>query len=80
MMTTIGNMTLNELKALIDQRIRERLSNLFGEFEIDEAQFFAEEPDTRSLEDVFESIDQHMWTPPQGAKSSLDLLREDRES
>ncbi len=79
-MGTVGNMTLDELKALIDQRIRERLSNLFGEFEIDEEEFFADEVDTRSLEDVLASIDQHMWTPPPGAKSSLDLLREDRES
>lgn len=79
-MTTIGNMTLDELKALIDQRIHERLSNLFGEFEIGEEELFAEEVDNRSLNEVFESIDRNMWTPPPSAKSSLDLLREDRES
>jgi hypothetical protein len=78
-MATVGQMTLDELKALIDQRIRERLSALFGEFEISEEDFFAEKPDTRSLEEVFASIDEHMWTPPPGAKSSLELLREDRE-
>lgn len=78
-MAGIGNMTLDELKALIDQRISERLSRLFGEFEIDERQFFAGPEDTRSLEDVFESIERNMWTPPPGARSSLELLREDRD-
>ncbi len=36
-------------------------------------------PDPRTLEEVFESIDRNMWTPPPGAKSSLELLREDRD-
>ncbi len=78
-MATIGGMSLDELKALIDQRIQERLRSLFGDFEIGETELFAEEPDTRSLEEVFDSIDRHLWTPPPGAKSSQELLREDRE-
>lgn len=81
MVNTIANMTHNELEQLINTLIEQRLKHLFGEFEINEDDFFAdEEPDTRSLEEVYASIDAHMWTPPPGAKSSLELLREDRES
>lgn len=80
-MTTIANMTLEELKQLIDEAVDRRLKQLLGEFEIDEDEFFPdEEPDTRSLEEVYASIDRNMWTPPPGAKSSLELLREDRDS
>ncbi|MFN8373039.1 MAG: hypothetical protein U0694_09200 [Anaerolineae bacterium] len=80
-MTTIGNMTLEELKRLINETVDERLKRLFGEFEINEDEFFPdEEPDTRTLTEVLASIDENMWTPPPGAKSSLELLREDRDS
>jgi hypothetical protein len=64
---------------LIDLAVDRRLKHLLGEFEVDENTFSDEPPDTRSLEEVFASIDRHMWTPPPGAKSSLELLREDRE-
>jgi hypothetical protein len=80
-MATIGNMTLDELKALIDQRISERLSRLLGQFEMGEEELFADEdPDTRSWEQVQQDIERDRWTPPPGAKSSLELLREDRDS
>ncbi len=80
-MTTIANMTVEELKQMIDESVNRRLKELLGEFEIDDETFFGDEaPDTRNLEEIFESIDQNMWTPPAGAKTSLELLREDRES
>jgi hypothetical protein len=80
-MTTISNMTLDELKKLIDESVENRLKQLLGEFEISDNEFFPDEPeDTRSVEEVLDSIDQNMWTPPPGAKSSLELLREDRDS
>jgi len=79
-MATIANMTLEELKRLIDQRIDERLGRMFGEFEIQEADLFEDELDNRTLQEVFASIEKNRWTPPPGAKSSLELLREDRES
>ncbi len=80
-MSTIGNMTLEELKQLINETVDERLKRLFGEFEIDENELFPdEEPDTRTWEEVKESIRRNRWTPPPGAKSSLELLREDRDS
>lgn len=79
-MATIANMTLEELKRLIDRRIDERLGRMFGEFEIQEADLFEDEPDNRTLQEVFASIEKNRWTPPPGAKSSLELLREDRDS
>ncbi len=79
-MATIADMTLEELKRLIDRRIDERLGRMFGEFEIQEADLFEDEPDNRTLQEVFASIEKNRWTPPPGAKSSLELLREDRDS
>jgi regulator of protease activity HflC (stomatin/prohibitin superfamily) len=80
-MKTIGDMTLEELQRMINEVVDRRLKQLFGEFEIDENEIFRdEEPDTRTLEEINDSIDRNMWTPPPGAKSSLELLREDRDS
>jgi hypothetical protein len=63
----VGDMTLEELKALIettvDQRIR-KVRTLGGK---------------RNVQEVLDSIDKHRWTPPPGAPSSLELLREDRD-
>jgi hypothetical protein len=75
---TIGKMTREELQHLIEQTVERKIVELLGE-ETDMITLADEEPDTRSLDEVFESIDHNMWTPPPGAKSSLDLLREDRE-
>lgn len=80
-MATIANMTLEELQQLIDERIDERLTHLLGKFEMDEEELFADDqPDTRTWEQVKRDIERDRWTPPPGAKSSLELLREDRES
>lgn len=80
-METIEKMTLEELRALIDERINERLVHLLGRFEIEEDVLLTgEETDTRTWEQVKQDIERDRWTPPPGAKSSLELLREDRES
>ena len=63
----IGDMTVEELQAMIDAAIDRKLQGLLGV------------PDPRSLEEVYESIDRNMWTPPPGSKSTLELLREDRD-
>jgi hypothetical protein len=63
----VKDMTVDELKAMIASIVDERLRN-------------KEKPgDKRSLQEIFDSIDRHRWTPPPGAKSSLELLREDRD-
>jgi len=33
----------------------------------------------RSMKEVVKSIEENRWTPPPGAKSSLEMLREDRD-
>ena len=80
-MSTIANMTLEDLKKFVEETIDARLTYLLGRFELEEDELFAdEEPDTRSWEQVKQDIERDRWTPPPGAKSSLELLREDRES
>lgn len=58
----VAYMTLDELKALIDQQINKALHPR----------------DLSHLEEIFALIDANMWTPPPGAKSTLELLREDK--
>lgn len=79
-MTTIERMTLEDLQKLIDARIDQRLKELFGEAEVDEDDFLPPTPpDNRTYEEVLASIERNRWTPPPGAKTSLELLREDRD-
>jgi hypothetical protein len=63
----VTDMTVDELKTLITEIVDERLRN--------------SEPkrEKRSLQEIFNSIARHRWTPPPGAKTSLELLREDRD-
>jgi hypothetical protein len=78
-MADIQNLSLEELQHLIDQRIAKRLGFLLG-FEVEEETLFQDdEPDTRTWEQVKQDIARDRWTPPASAKSSLELLREDRE-
>jgi hypothetical protein len=76
-MTTVQSMTLDDLKKFIEQTVDERLSRLLGTFEIPEE---PQEGDDLTWDEVRAAVEQHRWTPPLGAKSSLDLLREDRDS
>ncbi|MBW4588147.1 hypothetical protein G7B40_002510 [Aetokthonos hydrillicola Thurmond2011] len=65
----ITNMTVEELKALIIDIVNERLSSK------------EQAPqDNRSVKEILESIERHRWTPPPGSKSTLELLREDRDA
>ena len=79
-MEKVADMSLEELKQLIEQTVDERLSLLIDDFEITDADFANDEPpDLRTLDEVFKSVDENRWTPPPSAKSSLELLREDRD-
>jgi hypothetical protein len=83
-MVTI-QLTLEALQKLIDDRIatqmNERLAILLDKFEIGEDELFADEDEFDHLtwDEIRESVEKHRWTPPPGAKSSLEYLREDRE-
>lgn len=81
-MDTIGQMTKQELLRLIDESVDRRLKRLLGDFDLDDDAFADDEDekeDTRSLEEILDSLDRNRWTPPAGAKSSYELLREDRD-
>ncbi len=66
----VGNMTLGELTRIVERIIEARLVEDEGD---------VPEVNNEQLERIFDSIDQNMWTPPPGAKSTLELLREDRD-
>jgi len=63
----VADMTVEELKALIDEVVERRIQEIL------------KPKDTRSVEEILESIDRHMYTPPPGTPSTLELLREDRD-
>ncbi|MBE9225559.1 hypothetical protein IQ264_09015 [Phormidium sp. LEGE 05292] len=64
-------MTVEEFKTLVYDLVDERLQHW-------------KKPENpvpkRSLQEILNSIDRHRWTPPPGAKSTLEMLREDRDS
>jgi hypothetical protein len=74
-MTTIANMTLEDLKKFVEETLDERLTRLLGTFEFGE-----DTPAEKELtwDEIRALVERHRWTPPPGAKSSLELLREDR--
>jgi len=76
-MASIEKMTLEELRRLIDERIDDRLTRLLGKFEIPDE---PDEDDDLTWDEIRAAVERHRWTPPPGAKSSLELLREDRDS
>ncbi|MCU0514286.1 MAG: hypothetical protein MUE40_17155 [Anaerolineae bacterium] len=80
-MTTIANMTLDDLKQFILDLLEERrLSYLFGELDMDASDLNIEdEPDHRTLEEVFASVEQNRWTPPAGSPTPAEMLRQNRD-
>ncbi len=76
-MTTVANMTIEELKQFVEETIDERLTRLLGTFDTSEE---STEDDNLTWDEIRASVERHRWTPPPGAKSSLELLREDRNS
>lgn len=63
----IRDMTLEELGEFVERIVDRRLR-------------LVKSTDTRTTAEVNESIRRNRWTPPPGAKSSLELLREDRDA
>ncbi len=68
---TVGEMTRDELEAFVREIVRREAA--------EHRQTENGKADERSLDDVFASIDRNLIVLPPGAKSSLDLWREDRE-
>jgi hypothetical protein len=66
----VGDMTLDELTQIIEGVVDRRLR----------LQPMRRPKDPRSVTEILASIDRHRITLPPGAKSSLELLREDRDA
>jgi hypothetical protein len=64
----LADLTLDEFNKLVEQIVDRRLQNYFKPH------------DERTVSEVLADIDRNMWTPPADAKSSLELLREDRDA
>jgi len=74
----IADMTQEELTALIEQTVDRRLADRLDHV-LEIIKIIEDTPDPRSLDAVFESITENIWTPPPGARSSVELLRADRD-
>lgn len=64
----ISNMTRDELNQLIEDMIDRRLQGLL------------KPQGSRSNAEILASIKKHRFTPPEGAKSTLEMIREDRDA
>ena len=73
--TKVGELNLSELQQIIIETIEEYRTAQLGQFEIPDV----DDENTLPWDEINDLIDQYRWTPPPGAKSSLELLREDRD-
>lgn len=64
----VGDMTKAELEAFVIHIVAKRFR-----------QYPYVQKGDRSVSEVLKFMRKNVWTPPPGAKSSLELLREDRE-
>jgi hypothetical protein len=76
-MATIANMTMDELKQFVEATIDERLTRMLGAFELPDTDAADE---NLTWDEIREMVERHRWTPPPGAKTALEMLREDRDS
>ncbi|XWK87923.1 MAG: hypothetical protein U7127_27685 [Phormidium sp.] len=67
----VADLTIEEFKTLVYDLVDERLQHWKKPEKI---------VPKRSLQEILDSIDRHRWTPPPGAKSTLEMIREDRDS
>ena len=82
MADAIATMTKDELKQLILDLMEEhRLQHKFIERDGEENELVIEdESDNRTLQEVFASIERNRWTPPPGAPSPSQMIREERDN
>ncbi len=67
----ISDMSLSELRALVESIIEEHMGP--------PRSYSYRQQGSRSIEDVLASMRANLWTPPPGTKSSVEMLREDRD-
>jgi hypothetical protein len=67
----LSEMSREELRAFVESIIEEHMAPPHT--------YSYRQGGERPVEDVLASMRANLWTPPPGARSSLDLLREDRD-
>ncbi len=75
-MTTIATMTLDDLKQFVQETVDERLTNMLGKLDVNETSM----DENLTWEEIRSLANTYRWTPPANAKTSLELLREDRDN
>lgn len=68
-MVSTNNITWEDIRRFVDQRIDERLTDILQT-----------QDKPASWQSIRKAVADHRWTPPPDAISSLELLREDRDS
>lgn len=71
----VNQLSKTEILEFVTEAIRDQLFNMWSLAELEES----EEESNMTWGEVREWVKKHRWTPPKGAKSSLELLREDRD-
>ncbi|MBC8100434.1 MAG: hypothetical protein H7Y11_13400 [Armatimonadetes bacterium] len=80
-----NTLSLQELEQLVTCIVKEQITAIYPTIEsLSEADARVHyltglEIDTRTQAEIRTSIVRNRWTPPPGANSSLELLREDRD-
>jgi hypothetical protein len=68
---TTTNLNLEELEkliiAIVDERLKQQKVRLSS-------------PNQQELQQIFQSIDEHIWKPPASAPSTLEMLQQERQS
>lgn len=75
-MANIGDITLEDLRRFIEDTLDARLTRMLAVFEVNND---ARDEDGLTWDEVRSIVRQRRWTPPAGAVSSLQFLREDRD-
>ncbi len=80
-MNTLADMTIDDLKQLILDLLEEQgLTNSLGQADMEASSVqLLDEPDPRSLAEVFASIERNRWTPPPGSPTPAEMVRADRD-
>lgn len=67
----LGDMDMQELRRIIEEVVDERLHAKPTSYR---------QRSDQPVDELISSMLQNIWVPPAGAKSSLELLREDRDA
>ncbi|MBC8100433.1 MAG: hypothetical protein H7Y11_13395 [Armatimonadetes bacterium] len=74
-------LSIEQLTALIDQRVDQKLQAIASMNEIHYVPLRSDsgQNDPRTLAELQTWVEQNRWTPPPGTPSVVELLREDRD-